>query len=157
MKNKFPVVILIFLLTALLFSCGNAKKDINIDVSEVASKLSSELASEKAGLVELTEDSSAIRYGIVGLYSKMYCEASVTVASDEFAVIEASDEQTAGEIVNKLDAYRKERISLFASYAASEVPKLEDALLESEGKYVIFVSSDKLDAAKEIWNSAKKQ
>lgn len=157
MKNKFPVVIFVFLLTALLFSCGNAKKDINIDVSEVALKLSSELASEKAGLVELTEDSSAIRYGIGGLYSKIYCEASATVASDEFAVIEANDEQAAGKIVSKLDAYRKERISLFASYAASEVPKLEDALLESEGKYVIFVSSDKLDAAKEIWNSEKRQ
>lgn len=141
----------------MLFSfvgCGD-KGDVLIDAEALAADISELFVASDIELVQLNAESVDIRYGIGGLYDFIYAEASITVSSDEILVVEAKDEDKAAKIFEMLGVYRDERAELFASYAPEQVSKLEDALLERAGKYVIFVASDSTDEAEKIWKEYK--
>ncbi len=154
MKIKFSAFLLSLFSLIALFGCGG-NKDIVIDASALALEISEHYNGGEIELVELSSQTLDSRYGLSGLYTYIYSCASVTVTSDEIAVIEGVDIEDAKSIYKIMDRYREERAELFASYAAEQVPKLEGSLLARAGKYVIFVASDDISAAEKIWNKYK--
>ncbi len=156
MKNRILSVLAVLAVVLFLFACAeetpeNTDKDIIIDAEALANDISKAYGTGEIELISLDSASCDIRYGISGLYSYVYAEASVTVTSDEILVIEASSEENADTIYGLIDTYRMERAELFASYAPGEVPKLEGAFLEKAGRYIVFVASDNVDEAERIW------
>ncbi|MEE0969560.1 MAG: DUF4358 domain-containing protein, partial [Clostridia bacterium] len=133
--------------------CGeNVEKIINIDAEALASELSEIYANGEIELLPLNSESSASRYGIDKYSDFIYAEASVTVTSDEIVVVRAIDKESAETVYEILKNYCEERAELFGSYAPDQVPKLEDALLERAGKYVVLVVSEDTSEAEKIWN-----
>lgn len=150
--KKTVCFVSVLLLIWVICSCGSA--EYVFDTEKAGKEISQIYLNDKT--VEITalgEDEASLRYGLAGLYDKLICGVSVTITSDEYLVAEAKDAESAKAIRDKLDEYRKERIDLFASYAQDQVPKLENAVLKCEGKYVFFAVAENSSTAENIWNS----
>lgn len=132
-------------------------REINIDVKALSEELSGLFGTGEVELAELSKESYDIRYGLEGLYVYLYAEASIVVTSDEFIVLEAENESDAKKAFEVIDEYRNERAKLFKSYAPDEVPKLNGALLQRAGRYVVFASApeDIVKEASKIWKEKK--
>lgn len=158
MKRPTRLIILTFVLTVLLCSCG--EKEYLFDTEAAAAALPDVYAADKsAEILTLEEDEAALRYGIEDLYISLECGVSVTITSDEYLIAHAKDAESAKKIYEALDRYRAERIELFSSYAEEQVPKLKNAVLKCEGEYVFFAVSAEPDTAEKIWkdNLTEKQ
>ncbi|MBQ8208761.1 MAG: DUF4358 domain-containing protein [Clostridia bacterium] len=154
MKIKIFAFLFAFTMLFALASCGE-KKEITIDIEALAAEISEIYKDGEIELTNIGEETVDINYGIKGLYSYVHCEGSITLTSDEILVIEATDEANAEKAYEIIEEYRLERIKLYSSYAMDQVPKLEDALLERAGKYIIFVVSEDTSEAEKIWNEYK--
>lgn len=153
MKKIFIVFSVV--LTLSFFGCAEAdNKEYNIDVSSLAGEISAEFDAS-VELAELTEQSLNDRYGIGGLFSEFHAQASIAISADEFVVVKAIDEESAKQVYEILDKYRTERAELFRTYAPQESPKLEKALLDRAGEYVILVACEDASSAEKIWKEYK--
>ncbi|MBR4295231.1 MAG: DUF4358 domain-containing protein [Clostridia bacterium] len=153
MKKIFIVFSVV--LTLSFFGCAEADNKVyDIDISKMAADISAEFDAS-VELTRLTEQSVNDRYGLKGLFSEIYAEASVAISADEFVVIKAIDEESAKQAYDMLDKYRKERADLFRTYAPDESPKLEKALLDRAGEYVFFVACEDTSSAEKIWKEYK--
>ena len=152
--KKITELFLALILIISLSACGESKA-VEINTEELARALENEYLGGKNELISFGEETGRVRYGIDGLYSYLYCCGSITIASDEVVLVEGKSEDDAKKIYELIEKYRNDRIELFKSYAADEVPKLEDAFLERSGKYVIFVASEDVSVAKKLFKEAK--
>ncbi len=151
MKKKIVALFAAVMILISFVGCGE-KNEVIIDTAVLAKELSKLYKGGEVDLVKLEKESADMTYGLAGLYTSLYAEASVTATADQFLVMEALDEENAEKALGILEEYLDARIKLFASYAVNEVPKLEEALLEIEGKYVVFAVAADVSAAKKIWN-----
>lgn len=71
------------------------------------------------------------------------------IIPEEILVFETADASDTQAIVDKLNAYVAYQSSEYASYAASQVPKLDDPVIVTHGNFVIYVISADNAAAKE--------
>ncbi len=152
------LLIFAFVTAAVLFvSCQKTpdRAVVDIDPEALYNELSEAYCDDDIELVELDRETADLTFGLGGMYSAIYAKASIGAFADSILVLEASDLVSAEKIYDMLKTYCEERTKLFASYALSEVPKLENALMERAGKYVVFVVSDDIEKAEEIWNSYK--
>ena len=62
--------------------------------------------------------------------------------------------EAAAALVTKLEARNTDRIENYSSYIPSEVPKLEDAVIISGGRYVVLCVADDAAAAQKIVDKA---
>lgn len=149
--------VLFFLLSLTLISfvfCGCGEKkvtDVDIDL------LSSQLL-ESGGfsdiLCPLTANIAAALYDIDENDFEdfaLYC--STGASAEEIALFKAKDEGAALRIKDAVDARIQKQISSYGSYVPSEVPKLESAIVRQEGVFVIYITSNEPDKAKEIIDS----
>lgn len=147
---KIVISVLIAAMMFVFFGCGEQKAVI-VDAEALAGDISEIYNDSEIEFVDIVGEAIDARYGLKGLYSFIHVEGSITVTADEILVMEAIDEVSAEKAYELLKSYRDERIELFASYAAGEVPKLENALLKKAGKYLLFVVSEDIADAEEIW------
>ena len=68
--------------------------------------------------------------------------------AESLAVFEASDADAAQRIVDTLQTFTDSWIKGYSDYKPEEVPKLESALLEQDGVYVVFCVTADNAAAK---------
>lgn len=68
--------------------------------------------------------------------------------AESAAVFEAVDAAAAGEIAAQLQAFTDSWIAGYSDYKPEEVPKLESAVLEQDGVYVVFCVTADNTAAK---------
>ena len=161
-KRIISLFAVIFVLFSFV-SCNSEKeksdpdRDIDIDVSKLSDDISKIYDDGEIELIEIdSAEAFDINYGLKGLYTFYYAEGSIAITSDEIVIIEANDKKDAKKVYEMLDSYREARIKLFNSYAKDQVPKLEDALLERVGKYVIFVVAEDVSEAEKIWREYTK-
>ena len=95
------------------------------------------------------------QYGVDDSVSVIALTGS-SAKADEVALFEAKDETAAGEIVNLLKNHIEKQKNDYASYAPNEVPKLDNAVLLQNGKYVaLCITSDYKTAESTIQESFK--
>ena len=150
MKKIFALLLVSLFTLFSIVSCGE-KKDIVIDINELASKLDGVYEGTDIELVDIEGEAVDIQYGIKGLYDNARVKGSITITSDEYVIIECFDEESAEKVYDIINDYRTERIKLFSSYASEQVPKLESSLLKRAGKYVVFVVADNDRMVNDIW------
>ena len=80
--------------------------------------------------------------------------AGAGATAEELAVFELPDEAAAGTLVSSLRSRNDERIDDYADYLPDEVPKLQNTLLLSNGRYVLLCTAPDTAGAREAWDAA---
>ena len=73
---------------------------------------------------------------------------------EELAVFETKDADAAAALVQKLEARNADRIESYSSYIPEEVPKLENAVILSGGRYVVLCVAEDSSAVREAAQKA---
>lgn len=81
---------------------------------------------------------------------KIYVSSGAT--AEEVAVFEAKDETAAGRILTDAKTHIQDQIDAYTNYNTVELKKLNDPVIEQNGKYVIICISDHNDTAKTCIN-----
>ena len=80
--------------------------------------------------------------------------AGTGATAEELAVFETADAEAAAALVTKLEARNADRIENYSSYIPSEVPKLEDAVIISGGRYVVLCVAEDASGVREAAQKA---
>lgn len=144
--KQLKVVFSLLLVALLLAGCGT-KDTKNVDAAKAADDLKSALTFQDE-LSEATQELRDRTYGISAddvVSGKLYLSSGAT--AEEIAVFEAKDDAAA----ERLLAAAKERVeaqkTAFEDYAPAEMTKLNNAVVERNGKIVALCIADDSSAA----------
>lgn len=133
---------------------GCTPQAVKIDVGNLADMLYKELAFEDQ-LAETNESMIALLYGITKddvVEFKVYLSAGAT--TEEIAVFACANEELAARVKEKAEKRLTAQKNSVKSYKPEELERLDEAILQIEGTYVILcVSSDKEKAQAIIDNA----
>ena len=144
--KKMKIVMVWMAMMALLAGCGSKSKEV--DVNALADKLVNEITYEDT-LSKLSEEDIAnyidMPEGVTGV---MYMGSGATAES--VAVFTAPDESTAETLENNIEMYLDDQESAFEDYKPEEAKRIDEAVLEKEGVYVVLCVSGNSDTAETI-------
>ena len=164
MRKKIALIVTLVICTMGMAACGDQKDDDkketktestaavqeDFSVSELADKLKAE-----GSFTDLSPLESKIAverlYGLDSSKiedSAFYSNSNAT--AEDVAVIKVNDESYVADVKKAIEDRVAEQTKSFESYNAAEVPKLEDAVIITSGKYVVFVVSGDSAKAKDI-------
>ena len=129
--------------------CRGGSKEVSVDTAVLAKELLTTVTSDT-----LTETASDLLPSIY-FFEEDSIASGIAYASSgatacEIAVVQSKDAKNA-EAVEKLFQTRVDnQSSLYASYNAGEVEKLDDAIIESAGAYTVLCVCDDTDQAEKI-------
>lgn len=133
-------------------ACSQASADM--DVSEVASQLAGGVAFGE----ELTQLDDGAVERVYRLDPSLVTASSTYVGSgatvDEVGVFECADDSAAQQVEAALQERLETEEADYADYKPEEVPKLQDAVLERSGKYVVLCVTADADTARGIVQEA---
>lgn len=136
----------------LLAGCGKEAK--TIDANALADSLVSDIAYDDA-LESIDADTASIYVDIPeGVEVIMYMGSGQT--AEEVAVFTAPDADTAATTKENVQQHLDDQTASFEDYIPEEAKRVEDAVLEQKGNYVILCVSGDSDSAKEIIEEAFK-
>lgn len=147
----------IIILTALVLCCvmfaacsAGDEADMEIDAHALGQSLAD--ADIYDDLLYEVDDFVVFQiYNLSDYSSSGFAWAGTGATSESVAVFECADAASASGAVAALKDYRNSMLADFARYTAGEIEKLNDAIIESHGKYAIYcVSADASAAAKII-------
>lgn len=145
-KTIITVIVLTFAI--LMTACGKAEK--NIDVEALAKQLHQEVTFSDE-LSAIDGEMAQLLYNIDdAVKQSVYLSSGAT--AEEIAVFELKSDEAAKNAKEKAEDRIKEQIESFRTYVPAEVARLENAIVEVTGRYVIVCVSDG-DAAKKIIDS----
>lgn len=135
--------------SAVLFGCSSGAKDVSVD--EVADSLAQNVTyAEQLNELEPEAVERAFRVDPADISAvDAYLGSGATV--DEVSVWEGTDDSAAERIEQTLKDRLESRKADYSDYMPDEVPKLENAILVRQGKYVVLcVTADAENAQKLI-------
>lgn len=106
-------------------------------------------------MAELDKDGACRVYGVdASLVEDCAGLRGSGATAESFSVWEAVDADSADKLEEQLEAFLDSWIEGYSDYKPEEVPKLESAVLEQEGKYVILCVSADNEAAEPLIEKA---
>ena len=150
---KKTLLVCLIACTALLGGCSGKKKEVNVDIEALASKLATETVTS-GSLTKTPADPVSIYFFDQDSYVSGVAYKSDGSIACEAAVIESSDEKGASAAEKKLQEHVDQQIELYSSYNAGEVDKLKNAVIQSAGKYTVLCVCDDAAKAKDIIKEA---
>lgn len=133
-----------------LTACGSKKKDITLDVEKLANELQAETVTSDTLSSTAAEMLSSIYFVDAEQMVKGAAYMSSGATACEVTVIECKEASQTGDVEKLFKTRVDNQSSLFASYNAGEVSKLENAIIKSSGRYVVLVVCDDTAKAEEI-------
>lgn len=132
-------------LTLALSACGSKAQEVDID--QMAADLS-----EKVSFVdELSQVDESV---IPMLYSLEYSDAVLYMGSgataEEVAVFACADSQAAQTALEGAKAHIESQKEAYENYVPEEVKRLDSAVLQQQGKYVVVVVTEDSQTAQDI-------
>ncbi len=144
--KRFSAVILVITLMFTAFGCGG--KDFSDESAMALVDEVLESVEFQQELTELPETLLGSSYDLIdGVDALAY---SAGYPADRFAIFKADDAKKLPEISKMLENKAQELIDTYSSYDTSQVGKLENAIIETKGNYVIFIVTDDYENAKNI-------
>lgn len=138
--KKITAIIALLLCMAALTSCGT--KNVTVsgqDPAQIAAMLNESVHFTEE-LTEISENVLLRRYGLdSGTVEAAAGYAGTPAVVDEIAVFKTSD---VGSVTEAANARIESQKTNYASYAPGEVPKLDDAVVETLGDCVIVCVSE---------------
>ena len=162
MKKKILAMMLFVALSVSMVACGSANSDSESGVGDTNKKEFSaeELAQSLITQITYTEELEQIPADKIDWYVTL--EEGVTgilymasgVSSEEVAVFTAPDEATAKTMIANVEELLADQEDQNAAYDAKVAQRIENAVLEQKGCYVILCVSDDSAKAKELVKEA---
>lgn len=152
MIKRFSVLILTFAI--LLCGCGSKAKDI--DVAAFADKVNEnvDFGDELLPVPEkMISDYYTLPDGIESC--KIYVSATSATAS-ELAAFKCKDENSAKAVKAAVEQRISEQTASYENYRPDEKFRLENAVILTDGVYVVFAVSNDNAAVKELFTEALK-
>lgn len=146
LKTFLCMMMVVLCLTA----CGSKKKDITLDVEKLANELQAETVTSDTLSSTAAEMLSSIYFVDAEQMVKGAAYMSSGATACEVTVIECKEASQTGDVEKLFKTRVDNQSSLFASYNAGEVSKLENAIIKSSGRYVVLVVCDDTAKAEEI-------
>lgn len=152
MRKVILNITLILMLILSLTAC-NEKKEVVIDIEALSTEATA-AAGFREAMQELNDDVIVNIYSSLNLSDvekyKVFVNSTGGKA-DELAIIEAKSVEKAEEVYNAV----KERVAdlkfAFDGYVPEELKHIDNAVIKKEGKYVLFVISEKYESVNEIF------
>lgn len=151
MIKRIAAALLALCLVLPLAACGQeGEPELNID------ELGEELYSVGTFGEELYALDESVAQGLYGTDADTRCwvRAGTGATAEELAVFETKDADAAAALVQKLEARNADRIESYSSYIPEEVPKLENAVILSGGRYVVLCVAEDSSAVREAAQKA---
>lgn len=145
--KKAAAALLAAALVFALAACGQGKEpELNID------EFGQELYAAGTFGEELYALDESVAQGLYGVDAQTRCwvRAGSGATAEELAVFETEDAESAAALAGKLQARNTDRIESYSSYIPGEVPKLENAVIISGGRYVVLCVAADASAVKEL-------
>ena len=148
-RSKFLAAIA---LTALLITgCGD--KSASIDPAALADSLAKNITYEEQLTAvdqgDISDYFSDLKDGVECL---MYMGSGKT--AEEIAIFTAPDEKTAEETKASVQTFLDDQQAAFKAYIPEEAKRIDDAVLEKRGKYVVLCVSGDSETAKDLIDKA---
>lgn len=151
--NRIAALVLALALVFALSACGGGE-DKTIDIAALAKEL------VDAGTFgePMNALDSTVALGLYGASedTKVSAYAGTVATAEEVAVFECANDDAADTLMASLEQRNQTRIAQYESYDAEEVPKLENAVILSGGRYVVLIVAQDASAAEEIAVAALK-
>ncbi len=126
--------------------------DISVDVSAMAAELAA--LTYEDSLSELDTNIGLTYYGLTSNdVADSVIMVSTGATAEEVAVIEATDSDAAQTIYEACEARLSKQVTSYTDYKPAEVTRLDNAIIEVSGKYVVYVVTDDVDKAQDIVDS----
>lgn len=151
MKKTIALALCALLALTALAGCGQAA-EAEVQLDELAFKIKDSVEFSEE-LYLLDEGIARQLYG-VGEDAQCAAWAGAGATAEELAVFELPDEAAAGTLVSSLRSRNDERIDDYADYLPDEVPKLQNTLLLSSGRYVLLCTAPDTAGARSAWDAA---
>lgn len=140
----------LFALTAcLLLSLTACSSQGKIDDGEALAKDLSEKITYQDELNLMDESLAKQLYGIDDA-ENLWVYTGSGATAEEVGVIQMADEASAKDALEKAQQRIETQKDAFTSYVPEEIPKLEKAVTEQYGEYVVLSVSDTPEQAKEV-------
>lgn len=153
MKKHSVCILPAVLAACILTACSGGSGSSSVDMSKLAEDLKGTVTSG-----ELAEVSSDILASTYFLDMEKIAESTASLSSGatacEVAVVKCKDSAYTSDVESLFETRVENQAALFADYNAAEAAKLEDAIIESNGDYVVLCVTDDTDAAKKILETA---
>lgn len=150
MKRLLLILLSLFCLAGVLSACGSEKAVTEVDFTALSGELlDSGIYNDL--MSPLDKDIAAMLYSVdAGCISEcvLYCGTGAT--GEEIALFKAADSESAAAIAAAAQQRKSDQIESFKNYVPSEVPKIEKAVIKTNGQFVAYIVSCDADKAAEI-------
>ena len=150
MKRTLAIIFTLILALALVSCGGSAKSDFTMDTKALVN----ELHDAQLFLDSLTPISESALNKVVGINTEgvvdFVYEMGTGVTGEELCVITCDSEDTAKRVFEEVKTHRDDYIKQYESYAPDAIPRMENAVLEQKGVYVVYVSAEANTMAQSI-------
>ncbi|MCI8633697.1 MAG: DUF4358 domain-containing protein [Lachnospiraceae bacterium] len=152
-KKVHYALVLLWVSVWMTFMGGCAsKEECQIDIEKLAQRLSSEISYEDHVTLS-TEEMALLLYNLqADQIKEAYLYLSAGATTEEIAVFECSDEKTAITVKKAAEQRIQQQKESVKTYNPKELQRLEQALVQTEGPYVIVSISGDPELAQQIVN-----
>lgn len=132
---------------ALCVVAAGCSKQLILEPADALAQLKDEITFTDQ-MTDMDSESTCRFYDVdTGLVNDSSAYVGSGATAESMAVFEAVDADAAGSIADALQTFTDGWIAGYSDYKPEEVPKLESAVLEQNGVYVVFcVSADNTTA-----------
>ncbi|MDO4541981.1 MAG: DUF4358 domain-containing protein [Bacillota bacterium] len=145
--KKLAITMLVTLLALFSAACGS---EAEFSVSEIGEALNTKVAFSDTLTALSAEDAMAL----YALSSEEVADAVVYISSgataEEISVWQAADSKGVKAIEESITQRMNTQLDGYKDYMPEEVPKLENYILKTNGKYLVLCVTDDRETANEV-------
>lgn len=150
MKKLFALLLISVLALALVSCGGGSSSSFTLDTDALVNELHGASLFVDS-LTPIQQSALAKVVGVSTDYVKSFTyEMGTGVTGEELCVITCDTEANAKKVLEQVKAHQEDYIKQYESYAPDAIPRMEGAVLEQKGVYVIYVAAENNDAAHKI-------
>lgn len=147
MKKTITILLAVCLIAALAAGCAPSSDAKEYNFEELSTKLQDSGAfSDLLSPVDI--ELASTLYGFeVSDVEKCVVLCSTGATTEEIGLFKCKDEQAAAKVKAAAEERVKSQRAAYESYAPAEMPKLDDAIVMSDGVYVFYVVAENASKA----------
>ncbi len=153
MKKRILNICVAVGMLGMLAGCGttvSTGENVAVDVAAMTDSLYTGLTFEDT-LSELNDDTALSYYGIEqDDVTECVVMVSTGATAEEIAVFEATDKAAAATVKEACESRLEKQINSYNDYKPAEVSRLDEAIIETSGNYVVYCVADDTDKVNEI-------
>ena len=151
---KKMVAVMLTVSAVLLGGCGS--KEVSFDVTKLGDELNTQIAyGEELSPMDIDTASMFINLSGINIVNSSIYESSGATA-EEIVVLECGSADDANKAKEAMQSRVEEQKESYVDYVPEEMPKLESAIVMTNGKYAVLSVSGDANAAKGIIDSYMK-